>query len=78
MKNGALNGPDRVDLAVCVDPTHDIAITNTITSPHTNLVLLERELAGWNIAAAVWPVAGSGLLLLVWLTELVDCCDAIT
>ena len=53
MKNGALNGPDRVDLAVCVDPTHDIAITNTITSPHTNLVLLERELAGWNSAAAV-------------------------
>ena len=59
MKNGALNGPDRVDLAVCVDPTHDIAITNTITSPHTNLVLLERELTrlvdccDWNIAAAV-------------------------
>ena len=44
-KNGALKFPANALFPIWVDPTQDIAMTNTMKSPNNNLVLVERELA---------------------------------
>lgn len=44
-KNGALKLPPNALFPVWVDPTQDIAMTNTMTSPNSNLAFVESELA---------------------------------
>lgn len=46
-KNGALNLPSYVLLAVWVDPTHEVAMAITMNSPKMSFFDVERELADW-------------------------------